>query len=822
MLLFLALLACQRDPATAPEEPEIYGCPPEGEGLSADWSLAEPAEIRIDTNGVRHIYARSDLDLFFASGYQQATDRLLQIDLRRRTVTGTLAAAQGEGALASDKAMRVFGFARDACGDLREVAQDSPDDYNLFVAFVSGMNRRVDEVTRGLAPLPEGYGPDGVLPEPAPFSVVDVVAMARAVQFGFSGRLETDLLFSLLELLIPQHDDIPVFQSAYPRYILVDQPEERAPTIAHPRTDRPAPSPEDTRRLLDAVAGLQRALGRIDGSNNWVVAGAHTDTGRPYLANDPHFALSDPSAAVLTHLDSRSAGGSFDVAGFSFIGLPGVQLGHNRDLVWGATVAMADQLDLWDVPVEGSVAWLGGERHAVVTVDEPIEVRQPDGSLREEPYTVRLIEGLGVFLPSEVLPVPGEMLAHGQLLLGWPGYVEASDEVLFTLGLDRATSLDEADLALLSQRTGLVNWLFASADGARYRVAGHLPDRGEVGERGQPYAILDGGDESTLWSRGWLDADDLPHLTEVEPFLGSANNDPFGHTDDNDPTNDDIYYGTWFAPGFRAERVHQYLEATLAEGPVTLQDMMDLQMDQKSLLAEAAVPLFEDALAVLQEDPIRASLVRPEVAAALARLSAWDRVTSMDSKDAALFHAAFALLSEHLLGDDLGVLYETLDSASPSTLCNTVVLTAALDNQTLLDGALPLAALDALDQALSYLEAHERGPSPTWGDLHFVRFAAESGEDTLLSAGGDSSTVNVAECGLWSGGALAATCESGTGAMMRLVTGFSADGTPEGWLNAPMMEASSTEDWRDGTYQRLWFDREDVEAATATVTTLEP
>src|SRR5690606_35505382 len=132
------------------------------------------------------------------------------------------------------------------------------------------------------------------------------------------------------------------------------------------------PTPSDLEARVRAFSA-RMAPYRPAASNNWAVSGEFTANGRPMIAGDPHQPLQAPSLFFAQHLRARD--GSLDVNGFSFVGTPSVQLGHNRDIVWTATTTYPDWMDLVTVRVDGDAILVGGERKRFSRRTEVISVR---------------------------------------------------------------------------------------------------------------------------------------------------------------------------------------------------------------------------------------------------------------------------------------------------------------------------------------------------------------------------------------------------------------------------------------------------------------
>ncbi len=767
----------------------------------------------MDAEGVAHVYASDDVALFFADGYQQATDRLYPMEVGRLAALGRLAELHGADHLESDRQAHTFGFARWGAASADAMSRARPDDHALVVAFTDGINQRLHDVQQGVAPAPPEL--EALGHAPAPWTPADVMAIGTRIQFGYSNTLAFDVLTTLVDRLAqPGLEDL-VFRPHGAAFIMGPPPAAgRAAGAGNaPRVEISA---AEARRLGRALGALRDLHGLGEGSNSWLVHGRHSENGRPWLANDSHGPLRDPNVMHLVHLSSAHAGGAFDVVGWAFPGVPGVQIGHNRYIAWGATTAFADVMDLFDVDIDEAGALLGTERVPVERRTETLRSRRADGGFDEETFEVREVPGHGVVVPDALLPVPAALFAGGQLLLAYPGF-EATTELFGFFDLDRADSLEAFDLAIDEQRIGMQNWSAASALGIRYRTSGRVPDRGPA-PRPRANRVLDGTDARSLWTGSFLPRERLPRRDGSEDFVVTANNDPWGHTADGDPTNDAFYYGSFFAPGFRAARLEREVEALVERGSVARGDHEALQYDVASPLAASLVPRVVAAVARRGSVPALADLAaRVDLDGAAAELGSWDLRATREAHEAATFRVFLAFLSRRALGDALGLLFDPLDDAQPVTLAKMTVLayetaSPVLGDADRADEHVVRALADALDELRARAAALgvER---VTWGDLHraVFRTPALDGE-LLLATPGDDSTINVAQSRCWDGGRIAEYCRTTGGAVYRLVVGFAQDGTPEATYSWPRGEAP-TDDWLQGRTRRLPFRRSDVEAS---------
>lgn len=822
--LLIGLIGCP-DPATGPSamragEPEPAVAPepePQPVAVLDDYAPSAAITIRVDDLGMPHIYGETDLDVVFGAGYQQAVDHLWAVDVSRRAAVGRLAEVFGEARYSGDVQARVLDFRGVAAKSAALLQAERPADYNLIVAFVAGLNRRVAEIRAGEATVPPEFTAYGVTPEP--FEVIDPLAIGMRIQFGFSSTLEFDLLYSAIDALAPAAAALRVFAPVGDAFIVAaGRPTAGPPRrrVAHPNAA--TPDPEALRQLSAFIRQYRIDLGVGEGSNGWVIHGDHTFNGRPILANDSHASLADPNVMDLLHM--QAADGSFNAMGMAFLGVPGVHVGRNDAVVWGATTNYADMLDLWDVRVSDGMATLGTEHVPVSSRTEAIQVRQDDGSMRTEEIVVQGVPHRGIFIPDAMLPFPKALIVRGELMVAWPG-LDGTTDLLAFLDMARAQSVDEFEAAIRLMQTGMQNWMGASAEGWRYLSHGRVPDRGPVADRPPAYRVLDGANPRHLWSGVVLPDHQLPYLDGSQPFMASANNDPWGHTADDDPLNDTFYYGSFFSPAFRALRLKTALPALISAGGTTPADSMRLQMEVDSQLAPRLLPDLLMALEAIPTEPALAEWRdRADLTDAATLLAEWDGRATTGSRAMSLFRIWWGLLARDMLRDDLSLLFDAIDEEQPVFVAKFVLLTLEDGEESLLDEAPEVLMVRALAKALDLLTAE--GPIPVWGDLHVARLRRPDDTTRDLVTPGDDTTLNVAQSRCLDGEALLPRCWSRVGAVYRMVTHFDDSGLPITDFNCPACRPDGDQDWIDGVYRRLRFTPAEVEANTVRTVTLAP
>jgi penicillin amidase len=544
-------------------------------GLSGD------VTVRRDGYGVPHIRAASVPDLMRAQGYVTAQDRLWQMDVLRRRALGELAEAFGEGLLPADREMRTLGLnraAREAEGLL------PPDVAGALDAYAAGVNAFMES-----RPLPLEFRL--LRYRPRPWTRVDTLAVGKLLARDLAGGWEQEVYRALYADRLPTDVQAVLYPTRFP----------------------------DDRILFghDGAPGGGAAEETAKGSNNWVVSGAHTASGKPLLANDPHLGLGVPSIWATVHLQAPG----FDVAGVTLPGAPGVVIGRNRDIAWGCTNVHDDAVDLYAEerdPARPDFYRVGDGWERAAVVDEVIRVRTSalGSTLRDVRHPVTITRH------GPLVEIHGRLWA-----LRWPG-IERSLELTAFLRLDQARNWDEFKSALETYPGPSQNFAYADTDGhIGWYSAGHLPIRA-TGDGSRPYR---GATEEGAWS-GFVPFAELPHL--LDPPSGrivTANNRLVG--------TDYPYVVTrgGIAP-WRASTIWDRLEQR--EG-WTADGFAEVQSERLSK------PHRELA------DALRAAAKRHEGDAgwdAVARdLGAWDGRLEAGSREAALVTAAFRALGERAI-----------------------------------------------------------------------------------------------------------------------------------------------------------------------------
>ncbi len=656
--------------------------------------LGAPVEVIRDRWGIPHLYATSAHDLFFAQGYVHAQDRLWQMDFNRRVPSGRLSELFGEVTLSSDRFLRTVGMHR-AAED--EQAHLDPESAQTLDAYAAGVNAWI---ARSGSRLPIEFALLRYRPEP--WTPTDSLAFGKLLAWILGGNWRYQLLRAHL---------IARFGVEGMR-VLVPPYATNAPVIIPAGTRTSDWQQTALLRLLDQP-GLSSGIG----SNNWVLSGSRTATGRPLLANDPHLEAQMPSIWYEMHL----VGGPYDVTGVALPGVPGVVIGHNAHVAWGVTNAPTDVQDLFIErfhPTDPTRYLYRGRWEPAKIVREAIRVRgRPDvvetvRITRHGPIINDVVEGLDTFLALRWTALE-------------PGTVSAS-----VLRLDRARTWDEFRAALRLWTVPAQNFVYADRRGnIGYQLPGRIPIR----------ANGDGMVPVPGWTGEYEWVGEIPFER-----LPSSFNPPRGAivTANNRIVPDRYAYqlSQEWDPGFRARRIETLL-APLHRA--SIEDMEAIQMDLVSLPGRETVRALHDIH--ITGDP---------EAGLLQDLRTWDGVLRADSRPAAIYEAfrlaLLPLVFKDVLGDDLYKRYLERGEAWQVALLG---LLRDPSSRWWGPGGRDTVVAQALREARDLL-TRRLGPDRsnwTWGRLHAMRFVHPLGRIGALSwffnavappTGGDLFTVN--------------------------------------------------------------------------------
>lgn len=583
--------------------------------------LYQPVEIIRDRWGIAHIFAQNQKDLFFAQGFNVARDRLFQLEIWRRQATGTLAEILGPQVLKQDTGARLL-KARVAIK--KEMAHYHPDGEEIITAFVRGINAYIDLTKKEPDLLPLEFNLLGIVPGHWTPEVVvsrhnglfrnaeDEVAIAQSVHFMGAEKVQ-----ELLNLQ-PGHADLKpengVDLSQISEKILELYTASRGSVRFTPENivspDLRLESSISLWPQLFPPLSEQLAFYSCLGSNNWVVKGNRTQTGYPFMANDPHRRQQVPSLRYWVHLSAPG----WNVIGGGEPALPGVSIGHNESGAWGLTIFAVDQEDLYVYdtnPSNPNQYRFKGNWEDMKIIKESIPVKGQSPVSVELKYTRH-----GPVLFEDKSRKKAYALRAAWLEAGGAPY-------LASLRMDQAETWEEFREACSYSQTPSENMVWADRKGnIGWQAVGITPLR-----KNWKGLLPVSGNGLYEWE-GFLPIKELPHIyNPSEGFFATANqyNLPKGYP---------VPVGQLWSDPFRHDRIQEVLSSNRK---FSVLDMVELQQDVLSVPARSLVPLLK-------------GLRSPDaqVQRAIDRLLAWDFILSPESVEAAIYVSWEKHLSENV------------------------------------------------------------------------------------------------------------------------------------------------------------------------------
>ena len=684
--------------------------------------LDAPVDIYRDSMGIPHIYASTGHDLFFAQGYVHAQDRFWQMDVSRHIGSGRLSEMFGKGQLDNDSFLRTLGWARVAQEELKLL---SPEDLAVLQAYSDGVNAYLNDHTS--AQLSLEYSILGLLTrgyKPEPWQPLHSITWGKAMAWDLGkSRLTSEVQRAILSKTLTA-EQLAELYPPYPNenpYIVNDF----TIGVTLPTGTVQLAQAPDVSALLTAVSEKQKGLDEVlgpgsdnIGSNNWVIGGALTATGKPLLANDMHLDQQIPSIWYEVSLQCRPVSEKcpLEVTGFSFAGVPGIIAGHNQRIAWGFTNVGPDVIDLYiekinpDNPNQYEVngKWvdmtLVEESINVAGRDEPVKLTvryTRNGPIASDTYGP-LKQQRDDDEPNFTQKAGIELPASYAMSLRWTA-LEPNHVFNAIFGINRASNWDEfrraaADFAAPSQ-----NMVYADVDGnIGYQTPGWIPIRKEGHDGSLP---VPGWTDDFQW-QGYIPFDELPRTFNPQAgFIATANNAIIGPEYPYLITTD-------FDRGYRARRITDLIAN--ASAPITIDTIKAIHGDNQDLSADFLIP------ALLEVD-----LGNDHLEETRGLLTAWDHQLNMDSAPGALYTSFFYHLLAHTFRDDLPKDYWPNGNARWVLVLKNLVAQpnspwwddkTTSDSVEVRDDIMRLAFADAVSE----LEKHFGSDTAkwNWGDLH--------------------------------------------------------------------------------------------------------
>ena len=745
--------------------------------------IDDVTEIVVDEFGVPHIYAENHYDVFFAQGFNAARDRLWQIDLWKRRGLGQLSEILGEQYLEQDRAARMFVYRGDMYAEWLAYGNDAK---LISKAFTAGINAFVELAKVNPELMPVEFGLLGYQPSTWQADEVvrirsnglwrNVVSEVWRARLACEDKLDEAAQWRTLEpnwqTRVPAGlDPCVIPEDVLDNYLLAKAPVDF--------------KLEHTKNSLTSLLSREviSAHNQDVGSNNWVVSGARSNTGRPILADDPHRAHAIPSLRYVVHLNAPG----INVIGAGEPALPGVSIGHNDKIAFGLTIFPIDQEDLYVYQKKSGGYLYKGHVEPFVEIEEKLEVRDGEDQdiklkfTRHGPVIAETKEH--AFAVRAAWLEPGMAPYFGSI-----EYMRAENYREFVSALNRWGAPSE-------------NQVYADVDGnIGYKPVGRFPKR-DNWDGLMPVP----GDGTYEWD-GYFDMDVLPEeYNPARGFTGTAN--ALSLPKDYPIAKYKVGF-EWSAP-WRYKRLWEYLQASNTH---SMEDSLALQRDYLSVLARNVLALLPDLATSNSETggPLLAS---------------WDHRLEADSAAAALWNVWYY---RHL-SPTLGRLVLDRKKSPQSNLSTqqTLKMLATPQGKSIAIKTLQSAWQDTVEKLGPDSDAWQ------WGDLHKIALQhpllhlanpelAEKMRVNAYPRGGSANTTNNNGFGndtfdVRSGASFRIVMDVGNWdeAKMTNVPGQSGDPRSRFYDNL-------LENWATDSHVPLLFSRERVEEGAVKRITLVP
>ncbi|MFE5519059.1 penicillin acylase family protein [Streptomyces virginiae] len=672
--------------------------------------LTGTVDVKRDAHGIPQLYADNDDDLFRAQGFVHAQDRFWEMDVRRHMTSGRLSEMFGSGQVETDAFLRTLGwrqvaqeeFDKKLSTETKKYLQAYADGVNAYLKGKSGKDLSVEHAALKLT---DDYRPEQ-------WSPVDSVAWLKAMAWDLRGNMQDEIDRALMATKLSQAQ----IDELYPPYPFdrnkpiveggkVDggkyTPQGvtgsgsgtgtgtgtgsgngtgsggntvggQTSTVTGP-IGGPANGLADNVAAQGATVGLRTQLtsladtldkipailgpnGSGIGSNSWVVSGKYTTTGKPLLANDPHLSPQLPSVWYQMGLHCRtvSAQCQYDVAGYTFSGMPGVVIGHNTDIAWGMTNLGADVTDLYleQVKPEGYV--YDNKVLPFTTREEVIKIAGGDSkkitvrTTNNGPLVSDRSEELGTV--GSRAPVASSAPDRGDgyaVALRWTA-LDPGKSMDAVFKLDRAKTFDDFRKAAADFEVPSQNLIYADNKGPNgnigYQAPGRIPMRGQ-GDGRMP---APGWDSKYAWkgardgNAGYIPQSEMPWDQNPSRGYIVTANQAVVETGTGAGKYPNLLTTDW-GYGARSQRINDLIEAKIKDGGrISTDDMRTMQMDNSSEIAALLTPMLA-----------KIEVSDPGVRAAQKLLDGWNYTQEPDSAAAAYFNAVWRHILKLSFGDKM-------------------------------------------------------------------------------------------------------------------------------------------------------------------------
>ena len=654
-------------------------------------NLKSPVTVFRDEYAIPHIYAENTEDLYRATGYIMAQDRLWQMDLIRRVTSGRLSEIFGPDMLMAD---RLFRSLRIPEKSTKLLANEPPELVASLDAFTDGVNQYMESLGTNL-PIEFkllGYQPDK-------WESQHSLNLVGYMSWDLSMAWATEIMYDK----ISQHVSPEQFNELFPD--LLNQK-----TSVYPNFSYGELSSTIEEALIKPNKQIQEmGLYAFQGSNNWAIAGNKNPSGKPIICNDMHLGLNAPGIWYQIH---QVVPGVINVTGLALPGQPMVVAGHNDSIAWGMTNVMLDDIDFYREtinPENPNQYKFNGEWKDLKVKKERIATKEGDTIDIEIKFTHR-----GPIISKN------KGLGNDAVSMRWIGN-EHGDEVRGVYLLNYAKNYTDF-------RNAVKNFVAISQNFVYGDVQGNIAMQNTAGvalREGNRMLVAPGDTDLYDW-KGFVPFDSLPYsFNPPEGYVSSANNKT---VDDDYP----YYISSWFALPYRINRIREMLTS---KEILTVDDMKAMHGDQKSNQVELYLPKIIESLENTELSPLAQK--------AFAKLKNWDGNETKESVATSIYEMTYVELCKSIFLDELGddlyaeyisqklmadfVLFDMFTTGNEVSWCdntNTEKVEMFSDNIT-----------EAFENAVEALKIR-MGESPDnwkWGEMHTLTLKHPLGKVNMLN-----------------------------------------------------------------------------------------
>lgn len=572
--------------------------------------LKSSVQVLRDSFAVPMIIAQSDEDAAFALGYIHAQERLFQMDVARRAGEGRLSEVFGQNTIHFDKMFRTVGIAKNVRADFHKL---NPLSVKILNAYSNGVNAYL-KFSKGKYPIEFdvlGY-------EPYPWKPEHSLFIAKMMGWELNISWWSDIAFAaIIQKLGPEKA----------AELLPDFP-QNAPTIIPKGLNSIASIPTDFINIDREFRKFTGFVGTHIGSNNWVVNGSLSASGKPILANDPHLAFSAPGKWYFTIIRSNN----WNAEGFSLPGAPAIVIGKNQNISWVLTNVMADDADFYVEKIDSSAKnyFVNGSWNPLVVEKDSISVKGKPNYIFEIRKTHRGPIISDVHTYKILFPNSNKNSAH--ISMRWTG-MEFSDELYAMQKISRSKNWTEFKDAVRYFTLPGQNFVYADdAGNIGYICAARLPIRNS----NSPTLVYDGTETQNDWV-GFVPYESMPKLfNPPQNFIASANNKTIG--------NFGYHISNIWEPSSRIERITELLESRQKHSS---KDFANYQMDFYSPYAKL---ITAEILSAFKDVKINDEKLK----LALEFFNNWDFKMDPKSQVPSIYTSFFNSLLINTLKDELG------------------------------------------------------------------------------------------------------------------------------------------------------------------------